>query len=308
MATDVDSSPSGSHTASPPPFPYVEWESDHLWSVVRDTGSGGDLRVSALEELVARRDPGLPGWLLSELERDDLPSPWQERLVFASEDVDFLEEGDRARLRERLYTLAQRMSDPTESAMSQEALWAAVRRFTSLVAPGRECEQALRLLGFLRPGQPLLLQQVALQCVQNLFADRPPDHPEALRPLRRRAADLAGRFLDQDVVSSPANAALAINAIHALAVLGDRQLPKMIRQARAVEKSWLTSQLRRRLEQVRDHWDKGKTADRVDPTAWARLEDAILQLHRPSEVPDQPSGIAAAVRSLLGLAARLTRP
>jgi hypothetical protein len=308
MATDVGSSPSGSRTVSPPPFPYVEWESDRLWSVVKDTGSEGNVRISALEELVARRDPGLAGFLLDELERVDLPSPWQERLIFAAEDVDFLEEGDRARLRERLYNLAKRLSDPTESSTGQEALWAAVRRFASLVAPGRECEQALRLLGFLRPGQSLLLQQVALQCVQNLFADRPPNHPEALRPLRRRAADLAVRFLDQDVVSSPANAALAINAIHALAVLGDRQLPKMIRQARGVGKGWLESQLRRRLEQVRDRWDKGKTADGVDRTAFARLEDAILQLHRPGEVPDQPSGIAAVVRSLLGLAARLTRP
>jgi hypothetical protein len=308
MATDVSSNPSESHKVSPPPFPCVEWESDRLWSVVRDTGSEGNVRISALEELIARRDPGLPEFLLGELERDDLPSPWQERLIFAAEDVDFLEEGDRSRLRDRLYTLAQRMSDPTESAIGQEALWAAVRRFTSLVAPGRECEQALRLLGFLRPGQPLLLQQVALQCVQNLFADRPPDHPEALRPLRRRTADLAERFLDPDVVSSPANAALAINAIHALAVLGDRQLSKMIRQARELGKSWLTAQLRRRLEQVRDRWGKGKTREGVDQASCARLEHAILQLHRPSEVPDQPSGIATVVRSLLGLAARLTRP
>src|SRR5438876_1235366 len=98
MATDVGSSPSESHTASRPPFPCIEWESDQLWSVVRDAGSEIGLRVSALEELIARRDPQLRGFLLDELEKDDLAALWQERLIFASEDVDFLEEGDRARL------------------------------------------------------------------------------------------------------------------------------------------------------------------------------------------------------------------
>lgn len=304
MATDSPR-PRDFRSAAGPPFPLVDQEGGQVWQMVKDGSSPLATRIAALEELIARRDPALPRYLLDELERererDDLPTAWRDHVIFAAEDVDFLEEADRTRLRARLFDLADRMCDPAKAPGNPEALWSAVRRFTSLISPDLVEVEVQRLLRFLRAGGPLLLHQATLQAVQNLFAAAPPECPKAIEQLRRRAAELAKQFLIPDIVSSPSNAALAINAVHSLAVLGDRHLGDVIRQVCRLNKRWMADQLCRRLEEVREHWgihatdfrSRGETNPweprardfRFQSGAYDRLCDAIAKLKTPSVEP-----------------------
>jgi hypothetical protein len=271
MATD-DPRPGNHQSAAESPFPLAELEVEQVWQRVKDRGSDVAKRIIALDELIARRDDALPDYLLRELERNEMPTAWRDHLIFASEDVEFLDENARTRLRTRLFSLADGMCDSEKALANPEALYSAARRFASLIDPHLVDSEVPRLLRFLRAGEPPLLHQAALQAIQNLFAGAPPERPNAVRSLCRRVVEIAVQFLAADVVSSPSNAALALNAVHALAVLGDRRLDERIEQVQRLRKQWLADQLRRRLEDVRIRWDI-RAADfrtQVEILPWAR--------------------------------------
>ncbi len=220
------------------------------WEYLLDETKPTNEREAALCFCAERDEDRAAAFLADELARDDIPNEWQDALVLCAETVQLHEDAVRHRLWSRLLKIAShRRRDPDDTA-SKPAVFSAIRCLTSMIP----VEELSRLLPLLEPPAPLETRLVTLQCIVNVFEAGPPTSPDQLVQLRDRIHELAIKFLDRDWLIAGERAAIALNAIQALASLGDERLTTCVSQVLGLRMDWFTRQLIRKLEEITDAW------------------------------------------------------
>jgi hypothetical protein len=209
-------------------------------------------RNLALMELASLDDECLPPFIIAELRRPVIDEDWKAQLVLAAEQIQFTNASDRDFLKMRLRDIAsglQKARDPKFEPM----VWSAIRCLASMLSPN----EVVTLTNFLRVPNGIETRQVALQAVQNIFANMPPPSNLSLETLADRVFYLASEGLNAEQFSPGKPAALVLNALLALAALGDTRLAGCVSRVAALKKDWFSRQLRTGLEKIGDRWKTG---------------------------------------------------
>ncbi|MBI3270405.1 MAG: hypothetical protein HYZ53_15455 [Planctomycetes bacterium] len=209
-------------------------------------------RVAALEELFHRPDRSLAECLVAALERGDLESDWRDVLLLGAECVEVRAVSLRARLGRALRRHCLCLRDDSR-AKAVGPLCAGLRRYASLM-PLAELPFWLE---FLRPEDRVETRQVALQSLVNVLATEgpPPARPDLAR-VRARVLELAEKFLDPELVGTPENAALGLNAFCAAAALAEEGTVALARKLVELRRPFLLRQAVRLLEPVGKEWKR----------------------------------------------------
>jgi len=163
--------------------------------------------------------------VLAILESEEEDSEQRDDAVLEAELLQVDDPSLRARMVEVLWNEVLRIQ-ASKGARPDHVLWAAVRRFASM-AP---VDQAERLLILLSPAEPYTTQQVALQAIQNMFADR---FGQLKYDVRVRLMDAAYR-IGLEIASIPktdrdaSQNALLYNAALTCAVLDDLRTKTLV--------------------------------------------------------------------------------
>jgi hypothetical protein len=169
-------------------------------------------------------------------------------LVLASDEIDSTDGEERARLREALFRIALEIRDSKDESR-EPVLWAAIRRFASLVPVG----EAHRLLEFTREGCSTRTQQTVMQGFQEIFTHASPKELATCRGLGLPISKVMGGL---KIPAGPdAETTLALNAYHALAALGDERLTGWTETIVRSRQRWLINVALRRLKQVLESRD-----------------------------------------------------
>ena len=189
-----------------------------LWSML-DSQSEKNLsrKIDALQELVERKEPALESFLSKSLAEDNLEREWTFALIKAAELVEIVKEANRKRVCDALYQQALLLRDASDDA-SQSVLWAAIRRFASLVP----IKNITEFLSFLRPRDRRTTRQMALQGLIHILTIEP--LPINGQKVTDRVTSLAEKYLDSDWLISPENRVMAMNAFCAAALAGAPRL------------------------------------------------------------------------------------
>ena len=241
-----------------------------LWSRVRDAGCSVAERTDALYECVSREPERAASFIVGELSREDIASDWCNELVLTAEDVQFHEPDQRWKLAQRLLELARSMRHDAD-AETEPVIRSAIRCYASLIPP----TEAATLQEFLEAGTYTGTRLVALRSIANHFEPGPPADKAPLGPLSERIAELAEKLLDPDVFVAGEKAAIAQNAIHALACIGDPRVQELLVRVRQLRRQWLVRQIRLKLERTLRSWERGPLG--AHP-AMALLRSHIAQL------------------------------
>ena len=191
-----------------------EKSSDVLWMLL-DQGPEHDDWHACLGELVEREDPGVAPYVAEMLQSMNLPPHARSALVFAAERSQSFEPDVRRPLKDGLLSAAITMRDLGEQA----ALWAAIRRYATLVP----VEEVNGLLDFLREEDPITTKQVTLQAIQNIFAVEVPTACGAVAAVRARVLALSTQTIVPSSFERPEEASLALEALCAAIALRDPQ-------------------------------------------------------------------------------------
>lgn len=225
-------------------------------------------RLESLYSLLERSPQQAVLYVTEELLRDDLSEEWCNALVILAEDVRF-PELLRATIGDRLMEIAQKLRSSAKVG-NDRVVRSALRRAVTLLSPDPS-----RLLIFLNRVDGIVdTRSTALLCIERMFEAAPPVRPDAYTPVADRVAEFALKFLDPDVFAGGENAAIAINAICALAALGDARLNDVLAAARRLNRRWLNHQVRLRLEQLLTSWRSHRVAEDTH-TALRSLEDQL---------------------------------
>jgi hypothetical protein len=241
--------------------------------LVFDIAVGAAL-LNALQEWRQEHPDQAPAYIARELMRDTLEGDWRNALVVTAEDCPFSEPEQQRKVGERLLRIAAELRE-TAGEGEEKVVWSALRRGTSLLP----LQDAGRLLPFLKSGEKPSTRMVALQSLARRFeADLPVEGGVVgAELLRSGVADCAAEFLAPQKFRSGTEAAIALNAVHALAALGDARLERCISSVQALERSWLTGEVRQRLEGLLGAWKaRGETALRSQ--AFGLLQSQLAKL------------------------------
>jgi methylase of polypeptide subunit release factors len=245
-----------------------EMTSDDLWTRLEGGPHDADWR-EALEELVEREDPDMATYVASQLQNHALPPDVRSALVFAAERSQCFEPDVRASLKKELLAQAIIFRDSGE----QRSLWAALRRFASLV-PVTEVDG---LLQFLRDEDEATTKQVALQGIQNIFSVDFPEPCAAVDRVRERAHRLAVELISPLGLSRQGGASLALQAFCASAALLDPKLLVLAERLLLLERVYLVMRAVESLRSLKATWGSGNhSGRRVD--AFRLVSDALAAL------------------------------
>ncbi len=242
---------------------------EECWSQVCNSDLPPSDRVQALQECLLADNSRAVDLIVDELDRDDVPADWRDALVYAAENVHFKDPNQQARVRARLRELALELRE-TSRAGVEHVVWSALRRFSSLLPR----EEANDLLEFLDRKGVVDTRMVALQCVSRVFHAGPPSDPAAFEPLAGRVAEYGKKFLDPDVFAGGENSSIARNAVLALAALGSPRLEGCVDRVNALDRRWLSRQVRRQLQELLDTW-KGHDSGSEGSPAFEIVESAL---------------------------------
>jgi hypothetical protein len=223
---------------------------------------------------MGRGDVKIGDFVLLELQEKHIEPPWRNNLLFAAEHVRLSRASACGTLAEVLLEHAKSLRTAVNPT-SIEALAAALRRFASLIPPDR----AFELGAFLTPEDRIITRQVALQCIQKIFAPRPPSGDLAsgvLSPLLARVSELTHKYLDLDWLTPGDNSALAINAFHAAAILTVPRTPEFASRIASFQKPRLVRQAVSVLCDALKVWSSQKFHG--DRMAMAFLRESIARL------------------------------
>jgi hypothetical protein len=266
---------------------------EELWSLVKNDQVDIRIKTDALTELVVRDDPDVPAFLVSDLARaNTLPEAWRDTLILATEEVQFSQPELRTALQHQLFQIALTLRDD-DNINSEPALWAALRRCASLMPE----EDASHLLEFLSPEHTLDTRQVALQGIQTIFSFAPPGNPDTLHSLCDRVADLVRKYLDPDLLTPGENASLAVNALHALAVLGDERVIEYTRRLAVSQKRWLIRFAKRTLERTAKNWQARQPVTDSQRSALRLLTESLATLDQSEKVNCSAEAVTATASS-----------
>jgi hypothetical protein len=221
-------------------------------AVLRDSTQPTEVRVDALRYWVRLDPDNAATFVVEQLERADLDTPWCRALVFATDHLTLANNDLRARLSRRLLSYAQHVANRRDE---QPALWAALRQYASIAQERR----ANDLLPFL-DGRHASTRQSALQAVQIIFSSRPPAIADSIEDLRTRIGELARIYLDRDFMTSAENGALALNLFLTAAAVLHPDLDSFAQAVVAIGRRYLTRQARLGLLRRKAAWAAGGPA------------------------------------------------
>jgi large subunit ribosomal protein L20 len=248
-----------------------------LWTKVRPCGGVSvEKRAEALFELIKRKDRELQRWILSQLQESGRSDPeWRNALVVAACEVQFSDPEERRQLQRWMLDVARDLNAPGNER-TQPILWAALRRYASMIAsPERELGALAEFLSGATPGKT---RQAALQCIQNVFAARPAGDPVAFDGIVRKVSEIASHCLGK-TPSSDGEGALALNALCALAALGGSDLPGLASRIKEdLKATWLVKLTLRRFKGIMDGWAKAAPPVSPDHPALKRLRESVAVL------------------------------
>lgn len=241
-----------------------------LWRSVNDESASVEQRMDALIELLYLDPDGATNYIVAELYKDDLPSSWRNSLILVLEDVQVNDEHRRRRIIDRLFLLAQSLRRSTEVGIAP-IVHSAIRSYASMI----DLRETGCLATFLEPPKPVETRLVALLCIVNMFASRPPDQggDDALRD---RVHELAIKFLDRDWLAPGEKAAIGQTAMVALAAMGDARVAECTAVVKGLATPWLTRQVTSKLEALLANWSTDSSL--VDHPATTLLQDQLKAL------------------------------
>ena len=155
------------------------------------------------------------------------------RVVVAAEQVQV----DNLELRKRLTVALHRNLHTllgTGQSRYEHAIWSAIRKYASLI----EQFEVSTLLPFLTGKSTLATRQVVLQAIHAIFQRSPVKTFDLVRDLAGRVAEIAEKYIDPDLVISPENNSLALNAFVALAALGDPRTSQLAKRVKEIASSF----------------------------------------------------------------------
>lgn len=238
--------------------------------LVRNPATPYEDRVTALQQWIIVDNDAAAQFVAEELQRGDLTAGWRNMLIYAAEDVRFPNEGDQRRVCRRLRELALELRNDTTAGIEQ-VVWSALRRFASLVPE----DEAGSLIEFLNHRSVVDTRLAGLQSILCVFEITPPRDPTSLGGLADRVYGLAIKLIDPDVMTPGETSAIAEQAVHALAALGDSRVRDCLERLRRLGWDWLTHQVREDLCQLQEGWKVRDPTNR-DHSAFVRI-DSILK-------------------------------
>lgn len=267
--------------------------SARLWTALQAGGVEQRQRMQCLQELAQRRDDALPEYLAQQLAAELQAGPqvdasWQAALLLAAERTQFVDAALRPKVQELLLEHARLLRERTgESA--QQPLWAALRRYATMIPAARVGD----FLEFLRDADAPLTRQVALQGIQSVFFLAPPAAGLAVVPLRERVHALALHYLKPERTTNSEDRTLAINAFRAALALDDPAAPALLQalvQLREPHMLWLSQGPLQRMAQS---WAAPAQSHPDAAAALQRLHTALAGLHSALAAAAAPSPVSA---------------
>lgn len=255
---------------APPPEDVVDMTSDALWSRL-DAPDRGEAWADALAELTEREDPALSSYVIAHLQALDVSVAARNALIFAAERTQCYDPRARASLKDTLLTHAVAMRDAGE----QQPLWAAIRRYASLVPT----VQADGLLQFLRGEDEPMTRHVALQGIESIFSVDVAEDCPAVSRLRERVHRLSTELLAAAGEAESGGNAFAVQAFCAAAALVDPELPALADRLAALQRRYPVARAVKLVRSVDALWDRaGEGIAREG--ARATLAETIARLER----------------------------
>ena len=216
------------------------------WMHACDTNQNVESRFAALWKCIREDTKRAAILIADELQDVGRHSPdWQAALIFASEAVTF-DLPNASSVRNRLFEVVESIrSDPNSAERYERVLWAAIRQCVSLTTPDHADEIATFLHEY--DGYYGRTKLVTLQAVAHHFEPTPCGQlkPSTLLDVIAQHAD---KHLDPLFFQAGEISAIACEAVHALAALGDERLVDSVVRAKQLRKSWLNEILLELLE------------------------------------------------------------
>ena len=163
----------------------------------------------------------------------------------------------------------------SQNAGSEQVVWSALRRAGTLL-PRADLD---KLRPFLEAGPAIDTRLVALQAVFHVFeAAAPGDCNAAPELIRNRIFTIAKKFLDPDVFLGGENAAIAENAILALAGVADHRLGIALAECKSLGRPWLMNRLRVTLDDLLRSWKMNNPRAEFESSAYQLVAGELTKL------------------------------
>ncbi len=178
--------------------------------------------------------------------------PWRRLLVIAAEGIHFTDEQDQ----QLIPVLMKFIEDFRDSNDHEDriAVCSAIRTYVGLMGTA-QIESTARLL---EPGHRAsadvdsLLE--ALKMISRKFAANPPGSPNQYPELSDQLDQIARAYLNPHVLPHDKNAAVAMNAVQALAAAASPEVGAVITEVNTLCPTWFRQQLQRRLTKLQEEW------------------------------------------------------
>ena len=169
--------------------------------------------------------------------------------ILAVEKSQFTNPQVRQAVKSQLRTAAE-MLWHTQDRRWEPIVWSAIRRYASMLL-----RPEVGTLGeFLDWTGAIDARQVTLQAIQNVFAVAPPPTGNEWRDLGDRVFQISKAALRPARLSPGKPAALAMNAVAAVAAVGDERLQECVQTVRAWDQPWFSRQVRHLLRELCALW------------------------------------------------------
>jgi hypothetical protein len=239
------------------------------WEILGSTAHPIDDRIASLNACIAESPLRVAAFIVSELKKPSISGiMWRNHLVLAAESMQFVTQGMREELADRLLAIARELRH-SRQAFDASTVWSALRTYASLIPRDR----VVSLLEFLNGQGTVDTRLVALQCVARMFEPAPPEPGHAPSVLADCVYIFAEKMTDPLVITPGEVAAIALNAICALAAIRDPRLPDTLARVVKLKKPWFERQVRQRLHLLAVGWQ----------TCGAGAQQAIDAIHQQTE-------------------------
>ncbi len=246
-----------------------------LGDKLRNKAIPAEDRSQYLREYLAIDEPSAAAFIVNELENADIDTDWCDVLIFVAEDVQFYEPEVRRRVKNCLFAFVSALRK-NSSPRAEHAAFSAIRTYASLI----DASEIGNLLSFLEPPIYIDTRLVTIQSVVRVLEASTSLSSHALDSLADRIVQLAKGLLHPDILIPGELAAIAQNAIHALALIGDSRVTECFEQVKHLNKRWFTRQVRQRLEGTLEAWRANDMAGDSSPPC-ENICDLLNILERP---------------------------
>jgi len=244
------------------------------WNRLSNEALSVEDRVEVLFDCIKEDEDRSASYVAEELLKDEAIGEWRNVLVIAAETLQFRDLSLRDRLWRKLLDIAlerRQNADPSAEVVTL----AAIRRLGAMIPE----EEMMLLVPLLDPPNPVETRLLTLQRIGIVFEFGPPTADLGLEELTQRVHELACKFTDRDLLIAGRLAAIGMNAILALAYLGNEQLTQCVQEAINLNYRWFSRQLLRKLNAIRNDWESQSQSEAT--CSLERIIDAI-QLLRES--------------------------